>query len=72
MRLRSDNVVQCIEKKCDKTDLETDMISLAPLVWIGIVTSSNPVRAGKVSLLHSKDEDIRLKVYISSIVVFLT
>ena len=45
-----------IEKKYDKADLETDMISLAPLVWIGIITSSNPVGAGKVSLLHSKDE----------------
>ena len=46
----------CIEKKYDKADLETNMISLAPLVWIGIVTSSNSVRAGKVSLLHNKDE----------------
>ena len=49
-----------IEKKYDKADLETNMISLAPLVWIGIVTSSNPVRARKVSLLHNKH--IRLKV----------
>ena len=65
----------CIEKKYDKRDLETDMISLAPLVWIGIVTSSNPARAGKVSLLHNKDEIWRYEIESLghiSIVLFLT